>query len=193
MTVLPNRRRHALAAAVLFAAVGLAGCSGNTVTPPPNTISTGTAAAPAPAAAAKPSPTASGDAAFGSTVTFPEGVTLTVTYSGTVPATPGAAGAVNGRIAVFTVAVTNGSKQPVMGALMSYPTATFGAAGQHATAAFDAGQGIGEPLTTINPGESQTIKVGFNFPVTAPAPARLEFTPPSYAETPAIFKGTVQP
>jgi hypothetical protein len=176
-------RRPILAAAILAVAAGLTGCSGNTVAP-----------AVDPPITQAPAPTHATDAGFGSKVIFPTGVSVALSYVGTVATSPSAAGGVNGRMSVFTVTVTNGSKAPISGALLSFPTATYGAQGAQADPVFDNASGVGGTMSTINPGETQTVKIAFGFPTNgAPVPARLEFRAPDFTSAPAIFKGQVAP
>lgn len=183
------RRPFILAASALIAAAGLAGCAGNTVTPAP---SASHASAPAPTATPSATPTAK-QATWGDKVTFPGGVSITAAYDGTVAASESAANATTGRVATWSVTVTNGSGQPVNGGLISSPTATYGAQGQQVQQVFDTEQGIGGFMTTINPGESQTVKIGFSIPPEGASLVRLEFQPLSYTDAPAVFKGAVQP
>jgi hypothetical protein len=180
--------KGAISAAVL--AVGLAACSANTLTPPPSQVPGHSTVAAQPPSAALPS---TATPTWGDKVTFPGGLAVTAVYDGTVAASDTAANATTGRVATWSVTVTNGSNAPVDGALLSSPTATYGAQGQQVQSVFDTEQGIGGFLTTINPGESQTVKIGFSIPAAGASQVRLEFTAPSFTDAPAVFKGAVQP
>jgi hypothetical protein len=120
-------------------------------------------------------------------------VKVSVKADGLVPASSSAANPVEGKIAVFEIAVTNGSKNSLNGAVMGLPNVTYGASGAAAQLASDVGQGIGSDfLTTILPGETQTVKVGYGIPSAGLSAVRVEVTGPSpITDQPAIFKGAV--
>ena len=175
-----------MAAAVLVtAALAMTGCSGQTVSAPPQASQ---AAATTPSAAAKP---ASTEAAFGGTVTYDKGVSVSVTAAA-VPASQYAAGAVEGKIVVVTLKITNGSSEAFNGALMSVPKVTYGADGVAAPTAVDSGHTMAL-ASTINPGETQTATSTYGIPSAAYGTVRVEVTGPNaFSDKPAIFKGAVQ-
>jgi hypothetical protein len=186
-----NSRTAALAATAVFAAA-LAGCSGtsNAVSQPPAPAAT--SAAPAPAAAPASTP-AQDVAAFGGAVTFPEGVKVTVSQPTAVKAAEFAAGAVEGKIVVLNLSVTNGSGKPLDGTMLSYPKVSYGASGAQAQNAFDSSAGLGAGmLSTILPGETQTVKLGFGIPAAGFSAVRVEVSGPSFDDQPAVFKGAVK-
>jgi hypothetical protein len=179
--------RSALAVAAILAlgSVTACGSSSNTVTP-------GSTAPAAPASsAAAPAPEAKTNGVFGDTITFPSGIAVKVTPA-VVPAAQYAYGAVEGKIVTFDVSVTNGSKEEINGALMGSPKVTYGAQGTAAQSANDIQAGIGAAyLSTILPGETQTVKVGFGIPAAGFADVRVEIMAPNFTDKAAIFKGPV--
>lgn len=200
-----NNKIAALAATAVLAAA-LAGCSGAS-----NTVTAPTTQPPAPAASSAPSadpwaswaasndpapastPAAQDVAAFGGAVTFPEGVKVTVSQPHAVKAAEFAAGAVEGKIVVLTLSVTNGSAKPLDGSLMSYVKMNYGASGAQAENAFDSSAGLGAGmLSTILPGETQSVKLGFGVPAAGYGAVRVEVSGPSFDDQPAVFKGAVK-
>lgn len=176
----------AAAAASLALVASLAGCSGNTVEAPTQAPSQ---EAPAPAQPAAPeAPKQDTVATFGGTVTFPDGVKVSVSQPKLVPAGQFAFGDVEGQIAVITVTVTNGSSQPINASLMGYPRVTYGAAGVQAETANSDKVGIGS-LSTILPGETQSAERGYGVPPAELASVRVEVSGPSFSDFPAVFKG----
>ncbi|MGM9472500.1 hypothetical protein ACS5PJ_10895 [Pseudarthrobacter sp. YS3] len=143
----------------------------------------------ASAAASTPSPTPTDNrmAAFGQTATFPDGVAIKVDFSGWVAATPAASGAVEGRIATFTVTVTNGSKKEWAGTLMGIPDVRVGPSLTPAEIAID--EGTDHFLTTVMPGESQSAKLGYGITAADSGQVRLEFMPVDFIGTSVIFQG----
>lgn len=185
------KTRLALAAAVV--AVGtLTACgssSGNTVTP-------GTAEAPPAASSetpAAPTPEVKLSGAFGDTITFPSGVTVKAAQPVAVPAAQYAAGGVEGKIVTIDLSVTNNSKEPIQGGMMGFPNVRYGANGTSAQSATDIQAGIGAgSFSTILPGETQTVKLGYGIPTAEFGNVRMEVNGPTYNDKPAIFKGAVQ-
>lgn len=173
----------AAAAASVALVASLAACSGNTVEAPTQAPSQSSAAPAAPEA-----PKKDNVAVFGGAVTFPDGVKVSVPQPVLVPAGQYAAGDVEGQILVVTISVTNGSTQPINAGLMAFPQVTYGASGAKADYASDATLGL-EALSTILPGETQTVKKGFGVPPAELASVRVEVMGPSFSDFPAIFKG----
>lgn len=198
-------RKVALATASAALALGsLTACGGesNTVTPGVDTPAA-TTPAPAPEATTPapepttptptPTPTVKTSGAFGDTITFPSGVSVTVSKPTVVPAAQYASGAVEGKIVVFSMSVINKSKEPVDAVTMGYPRVRYGAKGTEAQDANDLDAGIGAGgLSTILPGETQTIKLGYGIPAAGYSVVRMEVTGPSYSDKPAIFQGAVK-
>lgn len=175
------------ASAALIASLAACGGSSNTIAP---ATSQAPAAAPATTAATQYS------ADFGGSVTFPEGVKVTVSQPTAMPAAETAAGAVEGKEVVVSLSVTNGSKTPfdAGAALMGYAKFSYGADGTDATSAIDSANGIGMGhLSTILPGETQTVKLGYGVPSAGFSQVRMEVTGPNeFKDQPAIFKGAVK-
>ena len=165
----------ALAASVALAA-SLAACSGNTVEAPPSQ------AQEQPAA-----PTQGTVAAFGGALTFPGGVKVSVAKPEVVPGGQFAFGAVQGKITLITITVTNGSDQPVNAAMMSLPRVTYGAKGTQAANANNDKVGA-KMMSTILPGETQSAQVGYGVPPAEVASLRVEVDSPNFGDQPAVFK-----
>ncbi len=176
-----------LALAAVVALGGLTACGA-----PANTVSSGSdTSAAAPAASAAPAAKTTG--AFGDTITYPNGVAVTISKATVVPAASYAFGAVEGQIATFDLIVTNGGKEEINGALMGYPKVTSGAKGTPIQNATDIQAGIGgSSLSTILPGETQTLKLGYGIPAAEFGDVRMEVTGPTFTEKSAIFKGAIQ-
>jgi len=168
----------ALAASVVLAA-SLAACSGNTVeapTPAPNQSQAEPAA-----------PTQGTVAAFGGALTFPSRVKVSVAKPQVIPGGQYAYGAIEGKITVLTITVTNGSDQPVNATLMGVPKVTYGSNG--ASASIASNEAVGSSvLSTILPGETQSVKVGYGVPPAQVATVRVEVMSPNIADLPAVFK-----
>jgi hypothetical protein len=175
--------RSALTIAAIVALGSLTACGASS-----NTVSQGSAAPAAASSAAAPEAKTTG--AFGDTITFPSGVAVKVTKGTVVPAAQYAAGAVEGNIVTFDLSVTNGSKEEINGAMMGMPKVTVGAQGTAVQNATDVQAGIGSAyLSTILPGETQTVKIGFGIPAANLNDVRMEVTGPTFTEKAAIFKG----
>ena len=178
--------RSALAVAAVLALGSLTACgaSSNSVTP-------AAAGSAAPAASAE-APAAKTSGAFGDTITFPSGVAVKVSPAVIVPAAQYAYGAVEGQIVTFDLSVTNGGKEEINGALMGFPKVTYSAQGTAAPTANDIQAGIGaSSLSTILPGETQTVKLGYGIPAAGFPEVRMEVTGPTFTEKAAIFKGAI--
>lgn len=162
----------------------LAACSGgNTIAPPPPATQ---------AAAATSAPAKQDTAAFGGSVTFTDGVKVSVSQPTAVPASATAYGAVEGKVVVVTLTVTNGSKDPVNASLLGFPKFSYGTDNVQAVNVTDVEQHIGDgALSTVLPGETQTVKIGYGVPASGYGAVRVEVQPLSYTEQPAIFKGAV--
>lgn len=177
-----------LAAAALAALTGCGAGSSNTIA---------SAAPAAPAAAAAPATTTPaatpGSATFGQSVTFPSGVSVTVTPD-VETASPNAAGAIDGKIVYFNIKITNGSKASINGSLSSYPSVSYGAAGTDATSGVDMGAkgGASSWVRTVLPGETKTAREGYGIPAKDFGDVRVEISSPDIADDPAIFKGSVK-
>ncbi|MFJ6378358.1 hypothetical protein ACIQH9_21880 [Pseudarthrobacter oxydans] len=126
-------------------------------------------------------------APLGGTITFPSGVKVSVSPPEVVPGGQYAYGAVEGNIPLFTVTVVNEGTEPVNGFTMAYPRVTYGATGTEAQRANNENVG-GGTLSTILPGETQSVKVGFGIPQVELPSVRVEVMGPSYSDFPAIFK-----
>lgn len=169
------------ASAALALSLTACGGSSNTVTP----------AAPAASASSAAPAENKLSGTFSDTITFPGGVAVTVKPA-VVTADQYAAGAVEGKIVTFDISVTNGGKEDVNGAMMSFPKVSYGAQGTKAQTATDIQAGIGaSSFSTILPGETSTVKVGYGIPAANFGDVRVEISSPSFSDKPAIFKGAV--
>jgi len=107
-----------------------------------------------------------------------------------VPTTQGALGAVDNRAAVIIMAVTAGS-QEIDAGLMGLPIVKVGATGKEVEKVYDS-ESLGmDSLSTILPGETQTIKIGYGMTAAQAKDVRVEVGGPSYEDRPAIFKGAI--
>ncbi len=187
-----------LFAAAAVAIAALSGCAGsNTVTPGPTTLPTG-AGPTAPPTGAGPEPTQTPQVktsgAFGDTITFPSAIAVRVTPGRAIPASQTGMGAVEGKIVVFDVVVTNGGTEPINASMMGSPKVSYGAQGIQAQSAFDSQAlgGYGGSFSTILPGETQTVSVAYGIPTAGFGDVRMEVNSANYSDPPAIFKGAVQ-
>lgn len=164
-------------AAVLVTSLGLAGCA----TQVSDTSSTHASAAAKPTVAPAPSNVH----AFGSVITFKDGVSISISTAAPFTPSPEAAGVVAGQTSeLFTVVLTNGSKTQ----LQPYVNVTATSAGAQAGSIADIGSPIGDvssgPQTVILPG--QTIKWLEGFSVADPTNLTME-ADLGFDYTPAIF------
>lgn len=125
-----------------------------------------------------PAPTASEPAlpdvaAFGDTVTFSDGLTVTIQSAGLKTASAYAAGAVEGKIAAVQITVTNGSDEVVDAVGVSALTATAGEAGKPAPPAGDDGI-TNSSLGSVLPGETKTGVFGYGLSAIDAQKVRLE-------------------
>ena len=75
---------------------------------------------------------------------------------------------------------------------MGFPKVTYSAQGTAAPTANDIQAGIGaSSLSTILPGETQTVKLGYGIPAAGFPEVRMEVTGPTFTEKAAIFKGAI--
>lgn len=174
----------AAAAVIIAAALALTGCA---VSMPNDIQKAGTTSPPvtAPTAAAAPY-----IAAFGDTVKFPEGIAVTAKAT-LQTAGQYAAGAVEGKIVVVEVSVTNNSAEPFNAALTGYPKVTYGAKGLPADIAADGDKTSGN-IGNLLPGETQTATNGYGIPAAGLSDIRIEFNGPKFGDSPAVFKGAVK-
>jgi hypothetical protein len=135
--------------------------------------------APKPSAAVQTDPLLKG---FGETITYKDGISVSV--SKPAPFTPSmyAAGVVQGQSDVlFNVVVTNHSKENLE--LLGFPEATSG--GQKASVITDLGSNIGnEPTSALLPEQSITWQEGFS--VADPTNITLQYRV-NFTHEPAIF------
>lgn len=172
-------------AIVLVGLAALTGCSSGD-----NTVSPQGDGAKAPDTAATATPT-NAQAKFGDKVTFPDGVSVVVTGKSQA-AGQYASGAIDGKITVFSIAVTNGSKKDLNAALMSVPKVTYGAGGTVAMTAADGAASM-TVLSTIQPGETQTATAAYGIPTKELGNVRVEITGPNtFTDKPAIIKGAIK-
>lgn len=171
-----------LATTIFFAGMlALTGCS----TTPPSVSK----ATDEPASVGAATPAASRVATFGDTVTYSNGVAVTVTAK-TIDAGQYAYGAIDGKITVVSIAITNGSKEEINGALMSLPNVSYGETGKKADIATDTSVKF-DVASTILAGETKTVQSGHGIPVAELANVRVEVNAPDFKEKAAIFKGAV--
>jgi hypothetical protein len=148
----------------------------------------------APESAASSAPTASEPAlpdvaAFGDTVTFADGMTVTVQSAGLKPASASAYGAVDGKIAAVQITVTNEGDEVVDAGGVSTLTASAGEAGVSAPSAAD--EGIDNPtLGSILPGETRTAVFGFGLSAADAQKLRLEIYGNNHSDS-VVFAGAI--
>ncbi len=118
---------------------------------------------------------------------------MTVKSVGFQPVGQYASGAVEGQAAVFEMTVQNAGEKELSAALMSLPKVTYGASNAKAGTVIDSSSNLGmDMLSTILPGETQTVKVAAAIPAAEAAAVRVEVTGPNaFTDKPAIFKGAV--
>jgi hypothetical protein len=187
-----NTNKIAAAAAAAALIAGLTACSsGNTPTVEPGAdTASPVATAPVEPTTASPSPTQANRAAkFGDTVTFEDGTKVKVTSGGFVPVEPDALDAVEGRAAIIVLAVTAGRTE-VDASLMDLIKVTVGPAGKPVNEVYSSALG-NESLSTILPGETQTVKIGYGIAAADAKNVRVEVDGPNYSDRPAIFKGAI--
>ena len=155
------------AAASMFGLVGC-GSSGPAVTPPessPAQAASQTSEAPAGEEPTETTPTSEApDAAekFGSTATWPDGVSLTVSQPKPFKPSQFAAGVESAKkFVVVDVTLKNGSKAPVESSL-AFLRATSGDA--EAEGVFDSEKGIEMPSSRVMPGKSLKWRQAFGQP-----------------------------
>lgn len=135
-------------------------------------------------------PTLPDVAAFGDTVTFGNGMAVTVQSAGLKTASTSAYGAVDGKIAAVQITVVNEGEEPVDAAGISALTASAGEAGKSAPSAAD--QGTDNPtLGTILPGETRTAVFGYGLSASDAQSMRLEIYGNDFAES-IVFAGAIQ-
>ncbi|MDT0169448.1 hypothetical protein [Pseudarthrobacter sp. BRE9] len=179
-----------VAAAVAIGSLSACGGS-NTVTPG---LSTPPAAAgPEPTqTTATQTPRAKTVGAFGDTITYPSAIAVKVSPGRVVPSSQTGMGAIEGKIVVFDLAVTNGGTEAVEGSMMGRPKVSYSAQGIEAQSAYDFALGnSGGSLSTILPGETQTVTVAYGIPTASFGDVRMEVHSANYSDPPAIFKGAV--
>lgn len=172
--------------AVPLVALLLAGCSS-----PAPTVDKVAAAKPAASQAAK---VADRSATLGGTVTYDSGIKVTVKSDGFQPVGQYASGAVDGKAAVFELTVVNGSDKELEAGLMSLPKVTVGAKNTKAETVTDMDAKLGlDILSTILPGETQSVKFGAGIAAADAAAVRVEVTGPNpFTDKDAIFKGAIK-
>lgn len=180
--------------AVAAAIAALTACSGSapTVEPATNTPAESSPLAPAPVTptTATATPTQTTRAAkFGDTVTFNDGTKVKVTSGGFMPVEPSALDAVEGRAAVIVLAVTAGT-QEIDAGTMDLLNVRVGPTGKPVNKVYSSELG-NESLTTILPGETQTVRIGYGIRAADAKDVRVEVDGPSYDDRPAIFRGAI--
>lgn len=132
-------------------------------------------------------------AKLGETVTYDKGVKVTLKSLGFQPVGKYASGAVEGQAAVFELTVQNSGTEELSAGLMSLAKVTYGETNTKAESVFDHEQKLGlDTMSTILPGETQTVKFGAAIPAASAGVVRVEVTGPSaFTDKPAIFKGAV--
>ncbi|MGO4452786.1 hypothetical protein [Arthrobacter sp. RAF14] len=147
----------------------------------------------APGAAPESAP-ADRSVALGGTVTYDNGVSVTVKSLGLKQVGQYAAGAIEGQAAVFELTVKNGGKEELNASLMSFPDVTYGPQNLKAKSVIDSENGLGiDSLSTVLPGEMQTVKFAVAIPKASAGTVRVEVNGPNaFFDKPAIFKGAVK-
>lgn len=182
-----NTLRNLAVTAVAVAALAVTGCSASNVV----TKSSDLPPAPVTSSAPAPTKTTAPAATFGDKVTFPSGVSVVVTAAST-PADKYAIGAVDGKIVVVKIAITNGSAKSVSGFLPSIPKVSYGAQGVQADRAMDIQVADTKLVSTVQPGETQTALYTAGVPVAEFGTVRVEVPSPNIGEDPAIVKGPIK-
>lgn len=130
---------------------------------------------------------------LGGTVTYENGVKVTVTSTGFAPVNEYAINAVEGQAAIFELTVENGSTEEIEAALMSMPKVTVGEKNTSAESVIDTENGLGtDMLSTILPGETQTAKFAAGIAAADAGTVRVEVSGPGFTDKSAIFKGAVK-
>jgi predicted lipid-binding transport protein (Tim44 family) len=116
--------------------------------------------------------TATENVAFGETVTYDDGLAVTVSAPETF--TPGeyAAGADQAANVVFTITITNGTDKN-FDPTLAYPSVA--SSGVEASSVYDSDQSLDQPSTTVPAGQSVTWRSAFS--VADPAQLILEISP----------------
>lgn len=168
---------------LIVVAMFAVGCSTSEASTPDPEASA--AAAPAEDSVDEPAPEAevTGVHAFGETVTFDDGLSLSVSTPSEFTPSELSAGAVDGQSSVvFEFVISNNTDKNFDPVLM---LATASSGGSEASGVFDTDQGVGFPPTTVVlPG--QTIKWLQAFSVADPASITLE-TSVSFSHDDVIF------
>ncbi|MEV8143510.1 hypothetical protein [Specibacter sp. NPDC078709] len=182
-----------LLVALPLAALLLAGCS--SAAPTVDSLAGADSAVnqaekPAAETAEKP---ADRSAALGETVTYESGVKVTVTSLGFQSVGEYAHGAIEGQAAVFELTVMNGSDEDLEAALMSLPKVTVGETNAQTESVTDMDSDLGlNMLSTILPGETQTVKFGAGIAAADAGAVRVEISGPNmFTDKAAIFKGAL--
>jgi hypothetical protein len=158
-------------------------------------------AAPSVAAPAAPAAPASGNdsggqdqsttGAFGQTITWPDGVAVSVSKPETYkPSSSASIGPGAARFVSMKVTVTNGSNKDLAATGADLSATANGAPAEQV---FDSAKGLnGSPSSTILPGKSVTFTVAFGLPSKDPGDLQVELRPGfGIGYQPAIFTGQV--
>ena len=127
--------------------------------------------------------------AFGQTITWPDGLAVTVSEPQAYqPSSAAATSRAPARYVSLTVTLTNESAKNVEAAGTTMAVTANGTA---ADQVFDTAKGIGgSPTSTVLPGKSITYTVAFGLPTTARADLQVEVRPSfGIGYQPAIFTG----
>jgi hypothetical protein len=169
---------------VAVAALGLAGCA----VPQPGRVSDPPSSVASPSA--EPSKAASMVAKIGGTVTYPDGVAVTIVSAARYQMGEFAAGGNPGAVGIkVTVKIANGSEKPLnLGLVTSHMHA--GPNGVEASRVFDSASNVGMFSGTIAPSRAATAHLGF-----AVMPAELGQVSIDIRvglRSAALFEGTVR-
>jgi hypothetical protein len=189
-------RPVATTAATAALLMGLVGCSGGgtspSVTGDAATMAPGTVTPAPETPTTTPTPTSPRVAEFGQTASWPGGLAIKVDFAGWRPASESASGAIEGRLALFTITLINNSQQEVNGGFLASPRAAAGPKNTEVEQATDYRQDIGySTFSTVLPGESQQVNTAYGIAAAQASSVRLEFQDPKYTNPPIIFKGTI--
>lgn len=131
-----------------------------------------------------------GIAQFGDTITFKDGLAVTIQSGGLVDASEYAYGAVDGKVAAVKITVENQADEPIDAAGISAFTATAGESGAPTSSAAD--EGIDNPtLGTVLPGNTKTGVYGLGLTAQDAQQVQIEVYGSDISSS-AVFTGSIE-
>ena len=152
------KKSLSILAIAAVAALSMAACSDG------GTVEKGGAAAASQSQEAKVSESAPAETAkasdpeFGDAYTWENGLKVAISTPKSFKPSEYASAEGEGKPLVFTVTITNGTKEDFDPALFSTTASSDGA---EATSIFDSAKGVEPPMTSVKPGKTVTFKIGF--------------------------------